>query len=93
MDFHELLDIPQGDRRKYHDDVTVMVISLEGRIWKSSGKYPWDNETFNLLAYTCDDIFAPLCAMKQCWSFKAGPFVIGLGVFFADLATLKIINW
>ncbi|CAM6027452.1 unnamed protein product [Sphagnum balticum] len=37
MDFHELLDIPQGDRRKYHDDVYVMVISLEGRIWKSSG--------------------------------------------------------
>ncbi|KAF5960114.1 hypothetical protein HYC85_001323 [Camellia sinensis] len=24
MDLHELLDIPQGDRRKYHDDVTVM---------------------------------------------------------------------
>ncbi|KAG8382470.1 hypothetical protein BUALT_Bualt05G0080600 [Buddleja alternifolia] len=39
MDFHELMDIPQGDRRKYHDDVTVMVVSLEGRIWKSSGKY------------------------------------------------------
>ncbi|MED6122474.1 hypothetical protein PIB30_040204 [Stylosanthes scabra] len=39
MGFHELLDIPHGDRRKYHDDVTVMVISLEGRIWKSSGKY------------------------------------------------------
>ncbi|KAK3154960.1 hypothetical protein QOZ80_2BG0197110 [Eleusine coracana subsp. coracana] len=39
MDFFELLDIPQGDRRKYHDDVTVMVISLEGRIWKSSGTY------------------------------------------------------
>lgn len=39
MDLHDLLDIPQGDRRKYHDDVTVMVISLEGRIWKSSGKY------------------------------------------------------
>ncbi|WOK99028.1 putative protein phosphatase 2C 26 [Canna indica] len=38
LDFYELLDIPQGDRRKYHDDVTVMVISLEGRIWKSSGK-------------------------------------------------------
>ncbi|XP_062222371.1 probable protein phosphatase 2C 26 [Phragmites australis] len=37
MDFFELLDIPQGDRRKYHDDVTIMVISLEGRIWKSSG--------------------------------------------------------
>ncbi|GJW82473.1 phosphatase 2C 29-like protein [Tanacetum coccineum] len=39
MELHELLDIPQGDRRKYHDDVTVMIISLEGRIWKSSGKY------------------------------------------------------
>lgn len=40
MDFHELLDIPQGDRRKYHDDVSVMVISLEGRrIWRYSGKY------------------------------------------------------
>ncbi|XP_057970904.1 probable protein phosphatase 2C 23 [Malania oleifera] len=36
MDFHELLDIPQGDRRKYHDDVSVIVISLEGRIWRSS---------------------------------------------------------
>ncbi|KAG6521746.1 protein phosphatase 2C 32-like [Zingiber officinale] len=36
MDFHELLDIPQGDRRKYHDDVSVMVVSLEGRIWRSS---------------------------------------------------------
>ncbi|KAL1211100.1 Protein phosphatase 2C 29 [Cardamine amara subsp. amara] len=40
MDFHELLDIPQGDRRKYHDDCTVLVIALGGsRIWKSSGKY------------------------------------------------------
>uniref|UniRef100_A0A0C9RWI0 TSA: Wollemia nobilis Ref_Wollemi_Transcript_8630_2293 transcribed RNA sequence n=1 Tax=Wollemia nobilis TaxID=56998 RepID=A0A0C9RWI0_9CONI len=38
MDFHELLDIPQGDRRKYHDDVSVMVVSLEGRIWRSSAK-------------------------------------------------------
>ncbi|XP_065859934.1 protein phosphatase 2C 32 [Euphorbia lathyris] len=37
MDFHELLDIPHGDRRKYHDDVSVMVVSLEGRIWRSSG--------------------------------------------------------
>ncbi|KAK1277331.1 Protein phosphatase 2C 32 [Acorus gramineus] len=37
MDFHELLHIPQGDRRKYHDDVSVMVVSLEGRIWRSSG--------------------------------------------------------
>lgn len=42
MDFYELLDIPQGDRRKYHDDVSVMVIALEGRRiwrWRSSGKY------------------------------------------------------
>ncbi|KAJ0989968.1 hypothetical protein J5N97_008324 [Dioscorea zingiberensis] len=38
MELYELLDIPQGDRRKYHDDVTVMIISLEGRIWESSGK-------------------------------------------------------
>ncbi|KAJ4746455.1 Protein phosphatase 2C family protein [Rhynchospora pubera] len=38
LDFYELLDIPHGDRRKYHDDVTVIVISLEGRIWKSSGR-------------------------------------------------------
>ena len=37
MDFYELLDIPHGDRRKYHDDVSVMVVSLEGRIWRSCG--------------------------------------------------------
>lgn len=36
MNFHELLDIPHGDRRKYHDDVSVMVISLRGKIWRSS---------------------------------------------------------
>ncbi|GLT89582.1 hypothetical protein SLE2022_075600 [Rubroshorea leprosula] len=36
IDFHELLDIQQGDRRQYHDDVSVIVISLEGRIWRSS---------------------------------------------------------
>ncbi|ONK61940.1 uncharacterized protein A4U43_C08F35130 [Asparagus officinalis] len=35
MDFHDLLEIPQGDRRRYHDDVSVIVISLEGRIWRS----------------------------------------------------------
>lgn len=39
MDFHELLDILQGDRRKYHDDVSVMVVSLKEQIWKSLGKY------------------------------------------------------
>ncbi|KAJ8748512.1 hypothetical protein K2173_003410 [Erythroxylum novogranatense] len=37
MGFHDLLDIPHGDRRKYHDDVSVLVVSLEGRIWRSSG--------------------------------------------------------
>ncbi|KAJ6747110.1 PROTEIN PHOSPHATASE 2C [Salix koriyanagi] len=36
MDFHELLEIPQGERRRYHDDVSVIIISLEGRIWRSS---------------------------------------------------------
>ncbi|CAI9297935.1 unnamed protein product [Lactuca saligna] len=35
LDFHELLEIPQGDRRRYHDDVSIIVISLEGRIWRS----------------------------------------------------------
>ncbi|XP_047334869.1 probable protein phosphatase 2C 23 [Impatiens glandulifera] len=35
MDFHELLDIPQGDRRRYHDDVSVIIISFEGQIWRS----------------------------------------------------------
>lgn len=35
MDFYELLEIPQGDRRKYHDDVSIIIISFEGRIWKS----------------------------------------------------------
>ncbi|XP_058109692.1 probable protein phosphatase 2C 4 [Magnolia sinica] len=35
MDFHELLEIPHGDRRRYHDDVSIIVISLEGRIWRS----------------------------------------------------------
>ncbi|GAB4833804.1 hypothetical protein Ancab_032053 [Ancistrocladus abbreviatus] len=36
MAFHELLDIPQGERRRYHDDVSIIIISLEGRIWRSS---------------------------------------------------------
>ncbi|CAK7333859.1 unnamed protein product [Dovyalis caffra] len=36
IDFHELLEIPQGERRRYHDDVSVIIISLEGRIWRSS---------------------------------------------------------
>ncbi|KAK4785911.1 hypothetical protein SAY86_002600 [Trapa natans] len=35
MEFHDLLEIPQGDRRRYHDDVSVIIISLEGRIWRS----------------------------------------------------------
>ncbi|KAL6649670.1 hypothetical protein ACP70R_013894 [Stipagrostis hirtigluma subsp. patula] len=36
MEFHELLDIPHGARRHYHDDVSIIVISFEGRIWRSS---------------------------------------------------------
>ncbi|GLT68125.1 hypothetical protein SLA2020_403830 [Shorea laevis] len=36
IDFYELLDIPQGERRRYHDDVSIIIISLEGRIWRSS---------------------------------------------------------
>ncbi|KAL3536398.1 hypothetical protein ACH5RR_004859 [Cinchona calisaya] len=36
MDFHELLEIPQGHRRRYHDDVSIIIISFEGRIWRSS---------------------------------------------------------
>ncbi|KAL6519428.1 hypothetical protein OROGR_018748 [Orobanche gracilis] len=36
MGFHELLDVPQGDRRRYHDDVSIIIISFEGRIWRSS---------------------------------------------------------
>ncbi|KAF8683685.1 hypothetical protein HU200_044615 [Digitaria exilis] len=36
MASHELLDIPRGARRSYHDDVSIIVISFEGRIWRSS---------------------------------------------------------
>ncbi|PKU79203.1 probable protein phosphatase 2C 4 [Dendrobium catenatum] len=35
LDFYELLEIPQGDRRRYHDDVSIIIISFEGRIWRS----------------------------------------------------------
>ncbi|KAL8129889.1 hypothetical protein V2J09_019044 [Rumex salicifolius] len=35
MDFYELLEIPQGERRRYHDDVSLIVISFEGMIWRS----------------------------------------------------------
>ncbi|AQK70085.1 hypothetical protein ZEAMMB73_Zm00001d016122 [Zea mays] len=35
MDFHELIEIPHDNRRRYHDDVSVIVISFEGRIWRS----------------------------------------------------------
>ncbi|KAK9122687.1 hypothetical protein Sjap_012289 [Stephania japonica] len=38
MDFHDLLEIPQGDRRRYHDDISIIVISFEGRIWRSFAK-------------------------------------------------------
>ncbi|XVE96874.1 hypothetical protein REPUB_Repub02eG0261100 [Reevesia pubescens] len=36
LEFHELVEIPPGQRRMYHDDVSVIIISLEGRIWHSS---------------------------------------------------------
>ncbi|KAK7339635.1 hypothetical protein VNO77_20313 [Canavalia gladiata] len=35
LKFHELLDIPQGERRLYHDDISIVIISLEGKIWRS----------------------------------------------------------
>ncbi|CAL4910677.1 unnamed protein product [Urochloa decumbens] len=35
MEFHELLEVQQGDRRRYHDDVSIIIISLEGKIWRS----------------------------------------------------------
>lgn len=35
MEFHELLEISQGERRRYHDDISVVIISLEGKIWHS----------------------------------------------------------
>ncbi|KAG5106434.1 hypothetical protein JHK82_043404 [Glycine max] len=31
MEFHELLDIPHGERRNYHDDISIVIISLEGK--------------------------------------------------------------
>lgn len=34
MEFHELLDIPQGERRNYHDDISIVIISIEGKIWR-----------------------------------------------------------
>ncbi|CAM0872509.1 unnamed protein product [Alopecurus aequalis] len=36
MECHQLLEVPHGIRRKYHDDVSIIVISFEGRIWRSS---------------------------------------------------------
>ncbi|XP_037447291.1 putative protein phosphatase 2C 46 [Triticum dicoccoides] len=36
MGFHELLEVRQGERRQYHDDVSIIIISLEGKIWRSS---------------------------------------------------------
>ncbi|KAK4760387.1 hypothetical protein SAY87_005280 [Trapa incisa] len=35
IEFHDLLEIPQGDRRRYHDDISIIIVSLEGRIWRS----------------------------------------------------------
>ncbi|KAM3262810.1 hypothetical protein ACQJBY_053122 [Aegilops geniculata] len=36
MDYHELLKISEDERRKYHDDVSIIVISFKGRMWRSS---------------------------------------------------------
>uniref|UniRef100_J3LMG1 protein-serine/threonine phosphatase n=1 Tax=Oryza brachyantha TaxID=4533 RepID=J3LMG1_ORYBR len=36
MDCRRLLEIPHGDRRNYHDDVSIIVMTFEGRIWRSS---------------------------------------------------------
>uniref|UniRef100_A0ACD5XJ31 Uncharacterized protein n=1 Tax=Avena sativa TaxID=4498 RepID=A0ACD5XJ31_AVESA len=36
MECRDLLEIPHGIRRKYHDDVSIIVISFEGRLWRSS---------------------------------------------------------
>uniref|UniRef100_A0ACD5WZE6 Uncharacterized protein n=1 Tax=Avena sativa TaxID=4498 RepID=A0ACD5WZE6_AVESA len=35
MECRDLLEIPHGVRRNYHDDVSIIVISFEGRIWRS----------------------------------------------------------
>ncbi|KAL6841014.1 hypothetical protein ACP4OV_029274 [Aristida adscensionis] len=35
MGFRELLEVQQGERRRYHDDVSIIIISLEGKIWRS----------------------------------------------------------
>ncbi|KQK07980.1 putative protein phosphatase 2C 46 [Brachypodium distachyon] len=36
MEFNELLEVQHGDdRRRYHDDVSVIIISLDGKIWRS----------------------------------------------------------
>ncbi|KAL1549508.1 [pyruvate dehydrogenase (acetyl-transferring)]-phosphatase [Salvia divinorum] len=31
MGFYDLLEIPQGERRRYHDDVSIVIISLRGK--------------------------------------------------------------
>ncbi|KAI4996444.1 hypothetical protein ZWY2020_051364 [Hordeum vulgare] len=36
MDYDELLKIPHYERRMYHDDVSVIVISFKGGMWRSS---------------------------------------------------------
>jgi len=36
METRRLLAIPRGERRHYHDDVSIIVISFKGRIWRSS---------------------------------------------------------
>ncbi|KAJ3676415.1 hypothetical protein LUZ60_003827 [Juncus effusus] len=35
-DLNDLINMPQGERRKYYDDVSIVIISLDGRIWRSA---------------------------------------------------------
>ncbi|KAF3330513.1 hypothetical protein FCM35_KLT03867 [Carex littledalei] len=35
-DVNDLIGLPQGERRKYHDDVSIVIISLDGKIWRST---------------------------------------------------------
>jgi hypothetical protein len=33
---NDLIGLPRGERRKYHDDVSIVIISLDGKIWRST---------------------------------------------------------
>ena len=52
------------------------------------------NKTFNLMLalYTCDNFFAPKCAMKPVPKFQSRSIFHGSGCVVPDLTTLKMIN-